>query len=95
MGVGTVNNNGGVGGVLFQTNSENGRVKQNEDYMLINSKPNGKLNALGIKQNANVCKVSSASNTQAVYIDERSQARKVQNKLTSNIKSTADNFLTL
>ena len=62
MGVGTVNNNGGVGGVLFQTNSENGRVKQNEDYMLINSKPNGKLNALGIKQNANVCKVSSASN---------------------------------
>lgn len=93
MGVGTVNNNGGVGGVLFQTNSENGRVKQNEDYMLINSKPNGKLNALGIKQNANVCKVSSASNTQTVYIDERSQARKVQNKLTSNIKSTADNFL--
>jgi hypothetical protein len=62
MGVGTVNNNGGVGGVLFQTNSENGRVKQNEDYMLINSKPNGKLNALGIKQNANVYKVSSASN---------------------------------
>ena len=62
MGVGTVNNNGGVGGVLFQTNSENGRVKQNEDYMLINSKPKGKLNALGIKQNANVCKVSSASN---------------------------------
>lgn len=93
MGVGTVNNNGGVGGVLFQTNSENGRVKQNEDYMLINSKPNGKLNALGIKQNANVCKVSSPSNTQTVYIDERSQARKVQNKLTSNIKSTADNFL--
>ena len=39
MSVGTINNNGGVGGVLFQTNSENGRVKQNEDYMLINSKP--------------------------------------------------------
>ena len=34
MSLGTINNNDGVGGVLFQTNSENGRVKQNEKYFI-------------------------------------------------------------
>ena len=52
-------------------------MAENKETTFANFKPNGESNVLGIKQNANDCKVSSASNTQTVYIDERLQARKV------------------
>ena len=93
MSIENVNNNGNLS--IFHpdkqwTNAPG--MAENKETTFANFKPNGESNVLGIKQNANDCKVSSA-NTQTVYIDERSQARKVQNRLTSNIGDTASDFL--
>ena len=41
-------------------------MAENKETTFANFKPNGESNVLGIKQNSNDCKVSSASNTQTV-----------------------------
>lgn len=77
-------------GLFTEGNEPKGRVKNNKNPLI---KTGNRLGINHIKQNANDRKVSSAPNAHTIYIDERSQARKVQNRLTSNIKNTADNFL--
>lgn len=77
-------------GLFTEGNEPKGRVKNNKNPLI---KTGNRLGINHTKQNANDRKVSSAPNAHTIYIDERSQARKVQNRLTSNIKNTADNFL--